>query len=221
MKKFNLDHLPNYKKFIESQPHIINSDFEPILLKNVLTQDQINKIIKDINNTPEEKVRVQKWGGQGCYDTVRLDKEITSKINWLIDNSIGEQFKLEHYSVIRYAKKYGYQVKLFPHHDTRYAEMFVLDLQLRSNEEWGIIVEGEKYNLNDNEALIFSGTQQMHWREKKDLQDSTEIDMIFFWFSHKTPRIKPEGHEELMHQRAGILMQETDINNFEIEVDNG
>jgi hypothetical protein len=220
MKKFNLDHLPNYKKLIETQPFVENSDFEPIILKNILTQQQINKIVDLMDNTPKQDVRVQDWGGQGCFDNIILDKEITEKVQWAIENATGQKLTLGHYSVVRYSNEYGYLVKLFPHYDTRYAEMFVLDLQLKTSEDWGIIVEGEQFNLKDGESLIFSGTQQMHWREKKELMSNAEINMIFFWFTHKVPKLTPLEHDKIMRLRENVLMNETFINSEVVKTKN-
>ena len=212
MNTFNLDHLPKYKELIKQQPFVINSNFIPVHIKNVISQKEINNIINEMDSMPIEKIRVQDWGGQACFDSIILSEDIKLKITNLINKNLNEEFVLRHYSIVRYSNKYGYKAKLFPHYDTRPDEMFVFDLQLKTNEDWGIIVEGKQFNLNDNEALIFSGTQQMHWREKKDLPDSAEINMIFFWFSHKNVRPTTQAHHDIMKERESVLMHETLIN---------
>lgn len=209
MKRFNLDHLPNYKKIVESQPHIVNSDFEPIIIKNVLTPDNINNIIQEMDSYPSDKIRVQTWGGQANYDGFKLTKDIEDKITWMMNTNLGDEFEIYSYTVVRYTNKHGFKVKLFPHYDTRPSEMFVFDLQLKTNEDWGIFVEGEQFNLRDNEALIFSGTQQMHWRENKELSNDAEINMILFWFTYKNDRKTNKEHAELMKERESALMKDT------------
>jgi hypothetical protein len=115
------------------------------------------------------------------------------------------------YSVVRYSPEYGYEVKLFPHYDTRPYEMFVFDVQLQTNEDWGIIVEGKQFNILDNQALLFSGTQQMHWRENKKLQDNSEILMMFFWLKHKISKPISETISTIMLERQTVLQKETNI----------
>jgi hypothetical protein len=212
MKKFNIDHLPNYKRVIESQPHIINSDLEPVIIPNVLSQAEIKTILQQMEEHPKERIRVQEWGGQANYDTLYLEDSVIQKATWAMNRTFGEEFELYHYSVVKYSNKAGFKVKLFPHYDTRPAEMFVFDLQLKSNEDWGIVVEGEQYNLKDNQALIFSGTQQIHWRENKQLSDSCDINMVFIWFTHKTPKTKSPEHDTLMKAREEALVIDVNIN---------
>jgi hypothetical protein len=45
--------------------------------------------------------------------------------------------------------------------------------------DWPIVVEKEKYILQDNQALIFSGTHEVHWRDKKTFAKGEYLDMIF------------------------------------------
>ena len=211
MKNNYLKDFPKYKELIKNQPKVINSDFQPVVIKNIFTQEEIDNIIFQMDNTPKDKRRVQNWGGQVCFDNIQLSKSIQSKITDLMNSNLEEEFVLQQYTVVRYDNKHGYLAKLFPHYDSRPYEMFVFDAQLKTNEDWGIIVEGQQFNLNDNEAIIFAGTQQMHWREKKDLPMTTEINMIFFWFTHKKVKLKKEGHDEIMKEREAVLMNETDI----------
>jgi hypothetical protein len=218
MKNNYLKDLPKYEELIKSQPKVINSDFEPVIVKDIFTQEEIDDIIFQMDSTPIEKRRVQGWGGQVCFDNIQLSENIKSRINNLMNANLEEDVVLMQYTVVRYDNKHGYLAKLFPHYDTRPCEMFVFDAQLKTNEDWGIIVEGQQFNLNDNEAIIFAGTQQMHWREKKDLPMTTEINMIFFWFTHKDIKLKKEGHDEIMKQREAVLMSETNISSNIIKI---
>jgi hypothetical protein len=45
------------------------------------------------------------------------------------------------------------------------------------------MIEGKAFTLNNNEALIFSGTDQIHWREDVKFDDEDIIDMIFCHFT--------------------------------------
>jgi len=210
-----LENFPEYKKLRENQSEVRDQNFIPQIYSNILNNEQIEKLYSMIDVYPKEQIRVQKWGGQGCYDNILIPDDIKEKILLEANKMSGEELEIEHLSLVRYSPEFGYDVKLFPHYDTRPCEMFVFDLQLKSNEEWGIFVEGKKYNLEDNQAILFSGTQQMHWREKKKLSPNAQIDMIFVWLSHKEKKALSNDHSLVMKTREEVLLNETKISNLE------
>lgn len=224
MATFDFDYtdFPRYKELISAQGHVHDSDFNPIILENVLDQADIDHILKQIDEYPPEKIKVQKWGGQGVYQTIQPDSHLTEKLTKLMSDSIGEPMFLKEFSVVKYSAEFNYLVKLFPHYDTRPVDMFIMDVQLKTNEDWGLVVEGKQFNLKDNQALIFSGTNQMHWREKKVLPAGTEIVMLFAWFTHIPERPQVRSHDRVMRDRSGILMNEANIfsDNVDLRISN-
>jgi hypothetical protein len=210
-----LNKFPKYKKLRESQDSVDNQNFVPVVINNIFSNEEIKSILDSIKSFPLDKIRVQKWGGQGILDDIKITDEIKDKVESVATRHIGEEMILENFSIARYSPEYGYEVKLFPHYDTRPVEMFVLDIQLKTNEDWGIVVEGKQYNINDNDALLFSGTQQMHWRERKTLSKESEIYMLFCWLKHKAAKTLNNQHDIIMKERESVLMQETNINSEE------
>jgi hypothetical protein len=206
-----LDKFPKYKKLRESQDYVSDQDFIPILVDNIFTDKELKAILQAAREFPLKKVRVQKWGGQGVLDHIKISDNIIAKIQNLASEVCNKDLVVAEYSVVRYSPEYGYEVKLFPHYDTRPYEMFVFDVQLQTNEDWGIIVEGKQFNILDNQALLFSGTQQMHWRENKKLQDNSEILMMFFWLKHKISKPISETISTIMLERQTVLQKETNI----------
>lgn len=211
MAIFDYKDLPKYKELISKQPYIHDSDFNPIILDNVLDQKDIDHILNQVDNYPLEEVKVQTWGGQGVYDKVIPEPHIKEKLTKLISEALGEPMILEQTSVAKYSTKFNFLVKLFAHYDTKPIDMFIVDLQLKSNQDWGIVVEGKQFNLKDNQALIFSGTNQIHWRERKNLPANTDITMLFCWFSHTPPKLKKKKHDKIMRARSSMIMNETNI----------
>lgn len=214
----NLTILPEYAKLRSMQPKVDNQDFVPQIIENIFSDSQRQEIFSIINKYPKDKIRVQKWGGQGILDNIKISKSIISNIESASSKAVGEDLILAEFSIARYSKEYGYDVKLFPHYDTRHSEMFVLDIQLKTNEEWGIIVEGKSFILEDNQSLLFSGTQQMHWREGKKLSDGAEIYMMFCWLTHKNKKPLDDSHHEIMKKREAVLMKETGIYSMETKI---
>lgn len=212
----DIDAFPEYKKMRASQPYIQNQDFIPVIVDDIFNKKDTDEILKSIEAFPAEKIRVQKWGGQGVLDHIYISNDIKLKIQDAASKAYGEELTLAELSIVKYSPEYGYEVKLFPHYDTRPFEMFVFDIQLKTNEDWGIVVEGKTFNLVDNQAILFSGTQQMHWRENKQLSDNAQIFMIFCWLTHKDPRPTTETESSIMLDRQQVLQKETNILSDEI-----
>jgi hypothetical protein len=206
-----LDEFPEYKKLRTSQDPISDQDFIPVLVDNVFTDEELKNILQTVKWFPLEKIRIQKWGGQGVLDHITISDSVLAKIQKLASEACNKELVIAEHSVVKYSPKYGYEVKLFPHYDTRLDEMFVFDIQLKTNEDWGIIVEGKQFNILDNQALLFSGTQQMHWRENKKLQDGSEIIMMFCWLKHKISKPISENQSMIMLERQKVLQKETNI----------
>jgi hypothetical protein len=112
-----------------------------------------------------------------------------SIVNKIIDSAQTHsdvELQLESISFTRYSLDYGIP-DLPPHVDTNFKQpRLTFDIQLKSNTSWPIIVEEELYTLKDNEALIFSGTHQVHWRQKKQFNKNEYVDMLLCQFSEKT-----------------------------------
>ena len=55
-----------------------------------------------------------------------------------------------------------------------------IDLNANQKEPWAINVDGEDYFLNPGDALLYSGTDHWHYREK--IQENNFCDLAFFHF---------------------------------------
>ena len=125
-----------------------------------------------------------------------------------------------------YSPKFGYKPKLFPHFDTHAADgqRITVDIQIKSTLDfnWGIVVEEKPFYINNNEALVFSGTQQIHWREKKELKSDDEIHLVFAHFKYaKDKPFSPLQRQILeywshrLREKAGIEREAIILNKGE------
>lgn len=89
-------------------------------------------------------------------------------------------------SYVEYNNLYGIP-ELPPHFDGDDCDL-LLNYQLSSNTVWGIGLNKEIYNLQDNEAVIFSPNEVIHWRPIKNFLNEEYVKMIFFRFQNlKSP----------------------------------
>ena len=125
----------------------------------------------------------------------KISNSLVNKIITSAQNNADVALELESISFTRYSLDYG-KPDLPPHVDTRFKQpRLTFDIQLDGNTLWPIVVEGEKYTLKNNQALIFSGTHQVHWRERKSFNSGEYLDMLLCQFSEKTTENNDIGLE--------------------------
>ena len=150
-----------------------------IIIKDILSEDQIKHIYEIIDATPEEKTQTQTRLGHRAY-LVGLGEDLRSHLEKIVQEHYGSEWFLNDYQFARYSTKFGYKPKLYPHFDEAFsAHKLTLDVQVHSTVKWPIVVEGEEFLLNDNEGVVFFGTDQIHWRTPVDLSEDDVVDMIF------------------------------------------
>lgn len=191
----------------------INTITNTKIVKNIFTEEELTFLYSEINNIIKQDYVVQEVLGR-LYSilywkeykeenngsiNLKINKKIVDKIIDVAEKKLNKQLELESISFTRYSKQYG-SPNLHPHVDTKFkTPRLTFDIQLDSNLDWAIVVEGENSILKNNEALIFSGTNEVHWREKKVFNDDEYLDMLLCQFSEKTTyinEISPEFIKE-------------------------
>lgn len=161
-------------------------DYENIIIDNVFSESEIKDIYNHIESTPEDrKIFVEVFSHTAYLSW--LPQHIVDTIVKKAQESIDTPIVLRELSFARYSKVSDeFPVRLTPHRDETFREpRLTVDIQLRSNIDWPISVEGREYQLKDNQALTFAGTHQVHWRPKIEFKDDSFLDMIFCHFSAK------------------------------------
>jgi hypothetical protein len=153
-----------------------------LLIDEVLTSHQIKRIysyIRDYDNikyiTPH--LGQINWG-------IEFLNDITATIEALIQDHYGNCWKLGSPMFSRYTRNSGYIPKLPPHLDTFDSHKLTFDLQLKSNINWPIFVDGNRFVLKNNQGLVFHGTREIHWRENIELSDEDFVDSLYCQFEN-------------------------------------
>lgn len=205
--------MDKYQELVQSQPYVSNQDFEVKIVKDVLLPEHIEDIYSRISLAEDHQTWVQPWAGHKIWD-VQFSQEVEDRISEVAQKVVGDHVVLARdYSFARYSPKFGYECKLFPHYDNRDAQRITFDIQLKASEPWAVVVENIAYPLEDNQALVFAGTQQIHWREKKAISEDAEIDMIFCHLVYKENKPLDDGQKDILNARADMLMKITGITN--------
>jgi hypothetical protein len=219
--------LPEYKKLREEQKannEIVNDeDLPPFIFDNFLSSEELLYIQNLIKNTPEDKIVLKNWDGQADLN-VEMDDPIFNSIHKRIQQfcseAYGEELEIANLSLTKYTADFGWEVKLHPHYDSRTLETLIFDLQILSNHKWNLVVEGKDYDLKDGQAILFGGTNQMHWRENKKIKSGEETVLMFVFLTHKKQREFSNNSYTVMEKRKELLKQETQISDIPIKIEN-
>lgn len=196
----------------------MKSDEKNVIVDNILTQDEIDQIYKNLEVA--YKRYVMEPYGQKVSD-FRMPESVLNKIIKISEEISGVSgLILEAYQFSRYEKfvKPDGVVSnpvLTPHYDDFQEPRFTFDYQIKSNTSWPLVVEDREMTLSDNQALTFSGTHQVHWRTNKTFNDGEFIDMIFCHLHLPNAEPNPDSHRDIMTKKkdkftktAGIKKQD-------------
>ena len=158
-----------------------------VIMPDVRMQDEIDQIYSavDLSN----KALLVKIHAQNVFDFV-LPESIANKIISYCELLSGESdLEIAEYQFARYENTEDSGSKLKPkltiHTDTFAEPRFTFDYQIGGNTTWPIVVNGREFELQNNQALSFSGTHQVHWRIPRSFDDEEYIDMVFFHLRKK------------------------------------
>ena len=176
---------------------------ENVIVDNIFSKKDLNLLYQDIDIELQNNPIIQNMGrvyvplyfkkntdinNEPC--PLKITQELVDIVIKKANKYSNFNLELESISYAKYSLDYGIP-ELKPHTDSNFKkERLTFDIQLNSNIDWPIVIENNQYILKNNQALVFSGTNQIHWRTKKIFKNLDYVDMIFFQFSDKTNTLK-------------------------------
>ena len=147
------------------------------VIDSIFTKDEIDSIYNAVGS-PTHELFMHRYGQE--VKDFDLSTQIKDKIVNICKSVSGyEDLELVAFQFARYEKNEKTKPNLVPHYDNFDIARFTFDIQLKSNIDWALFVEDKEFVLKDNQALTFSGTHQIHWREPKVFNDGDFVDMLF------------------------------------------
>jgi hypothetical protein len=155
------------------------------IYNDIFTNEELKLLYDQIDYNETNNATIVNIFAQKAWHT-QMPKEIIDKMCKIAKNIYQQDLILEEISFARYSNEYGKHPVLTPHYDNSFLEQrLTIDVQLKSNISWPIVIEGRSFLLKDNSAITFSGTHQVHWREHRDFLENDFIEMLFCHFSLK------------------------------------
>ena len=98
-----------------------------------------------------------------------------------------EPLRLCSYNYIKYDRTYskGKISPILPPHIDADDNTVTFNIQLGTNieEGWDVVVSGKSYPMKNNQALIFSAVNQVHWRPKRKFKDGEYLEILSLDYS--------------------------------------
>jgi hypothetical protein len=178
-------------------------DYENIIIDNVFSQEEIDELYRYIANQPDELKMVHSRIGYLGYMCGVPDR-IFKKMEKVAADNLGMDLELTEISFSTYVGNSNNTPVLSPHIDDFDGARITVDVQVKSNTDWSLFVEGREYLLQDNQALVFAGTHQVHWRDPRVLRDGENMDMLFCHFTVNNNTDTTTTEERKARQQAWV-----------------
>jgi len=167
----------------------------PTIISNVLPDEDFSRLTAYFKEKMKDSnVSFDEFGRRavGCH-TDSILKEYSEKLLPVVRSFFSETLLPTYTLFVEYSNT---EISLHKHKDAN-ACTYTLDLVLYQDRPWGLWIEGKEFLANENEAVMFWGEDQEHWRETiKD--NNNDVGAIFFhyvepdhwWFTHGPEHLK-------------------------------
>lgn len=149
---------------------------EPRIIRNYLPEDRLRKIVETVNTFP-----ISSWGWDSSFERYTFYHPYLDKLSMFEMDRAREEFDNDEllftYSLLSY---YNSPKSNLSKHKDDNACTYTIDLCLRTKKPWPLVVEGKEYLLNTNDALLFYGEDQLHWREPMGEDNSVLLFFMHF-----------------------------------------
>jgi hypothetical protein len=183
-------------------------NLKPKLITNLFTEEEYANLYNQVEvfNKRPEYVRV--IDELGYTSTSLFLNDTIKNVLWKkIGTELGISIERISTHYARYSLQSGHKPLLMPHYDRALTKsMFSLAIVLDSTFDWDIYVEGEKFVPRKNDAVLFSGSHQVHWRPDVEFKEDDYYDIVVCQFEEQTQEdlTLSEKHIEAMNERNGL-----------------
>lgn len=153
---------------------------EPVIIKNFLNENDFKELVFYFKNRKGLKRQsLDNFGRAILYDKQhKILKKFSDQILPFVRNHFKDQDILPSYSIFA---EYSAETIFLDKHKDQAACTYTVDLVLYQEKPWAIWIENKEYVANENDAIIFMGEDQEHWRETI-LNNKDRIGLIYFHY---------------------------------------
>lgn len=170
---------------------MFNLSFDPVIVRDVLDDRErkdLHDSLRQMNDlTITDSNYNRRLGISEFINELAVNKIAPMAKDLFRDRSLKMTYSL-------YCKYDSPQSRLPKHRDDN-ACTYTIDYCVSARTSWPLWVEDKEYVLGPNEALVFLGEDQTHWREEFPDAGRNVVEMLFFhfapqdhWYFTKGPR---------------------------------
>ena len=149
---------------------------DPMILDKVFDDETYASFKERLINHP--RTNYDEGFGRYCFSNEDIDKHLKMLVPKAREMFASDTL-LPTYGL--FAHYEGKDANLFKHVDSN-ACTYTIDMCVYQTEPWDLYVEGKPYTLQENQALVYYGEDQEHWRGDFPNPESQHVAMIFFHF---------------------------------------
>ena len=166
----------------------------PRIIKDFFTDEEVEVLQAIIKYQKNAKDLDEFYSPMVLAELSRMQIEvmypvhIQRKLEKFASDMVGEEVFMYHNSYLSYNKTHNSisNPKLPVHYDSdNYFSKLTMDYQLGANIDWPIVIEGESFNLQYGDLLVFWGAGQVHWREPVLFKEGDNTEVLTMHFSTK------------------------------------
>jgi hypothetical protein len=163
---------------------------EPKIIHNVLEPEYLKEIQAHYKSTYKTLFYDEQLGRYTSNeDKIKdnlLEHLTTLARQELSPNAVPSYSMFAHYE--------GEKANLFKHKDNN-ACTYTIDLCVYQTEPWDLYVDDKSYTLQPNDALLYYGNDQEHWREQFPNPATQQVGMMFLHYVEPTHWYITRGRE--------------------------
>jgi hypothetical protein len=152
-------------------------EWDSQLIKTVLSEEAFLSLCQYIGKVKTKKP-ILNWCNvfmrHALHDALYL-RDLHQQLTPLVEKVLQRRLT----PTYSYLSMYGENGICPPHRDKPECQ-WTLDLCVKQDKPWPLSVESGSFFMKENEALIYSGTDQLHWRDK--IHSGGFCDLVFFHF---------------------------------------
>jgi hypothetical protein len=186
---------------------------KPTTLKNVFAEEDFEIIKNYLFNKPKEKSQFDPGFERYCFTDPIIDK-YSEKLIPIARKLFESDNLLPTYSL--FAHYEGNNPSLYRHKDDN-ACTYTIDMCVYQTEPWALGINHDgidrEYILQENEALVYYGNDQEHWRGQFPNPETNHVAMIFFHFAEPDHWWFTKGLSYLEVVRGQITEEQWELQN--------
>jgi len=192
-------------------------DFKPFVTKDFLPQEIYDVVYDAVNSQIQNNIAegkepygepFVKAGSNGFIILFEcVPDHVYAFLREKISEAVGFEIATPGLLFARYTHDSGYAPRLLPHADRAVkTQAITMTVELDSTLDWDIYIEHDRYQLEKNDAIFFSGSHQTHFRPYQKFEKDDYYDILLIQTAIDLPdqdEITEENHFQYMDKRAG------------------